>query len=91
MKYFIAYDIREDRIRTRVVRLLEQNARRLQKSLFVGDYREAEAHGIERELLALTADAEQPRLLVAPLCAACTARAWTVGEPLEPERKFFVA
>ena len=35
--------------------------------------------------------ADQTRLLVAPLCAACTARAWTLGEPLEPERKFFVA
>ena len=40
MKYLICYDIAEQRIRQRVVKVLERRAHRLQYSVFVGEFKE---------------------------------------------------
>lgn len=84
MKYIICYDIKEDRIRQRVVKLLESKAHRMQYSVFIGEFDDAGCKIVQSELLATVADADRPLLLMVPMCAACESKAWTVGEPREP-------
>ena len=56
MKYLICYDIAEQRIRQRVIKVLERRARRLQYSVFVGDFKECEYKALREQLLEITAD-----------------------------------
>ena len=83
MKYIICYDILEERIRRKAAKLLESKAYRVQYSVFIGDLSEFEARALREELLAVTEASEKRLLLMAPLCAACEAKAWRVGTPLE--------
>jgi len=83
MKYIICYDIPEERIRRKVAKLLESKAYRVQYSVFIGSLSEFEARALREELLAVTEASEKRLLLMAPLCAACEAKAWRVGTPLE--------
>lgn len=91
MHYLIAYDIAENRIRSRVAKLLEKRGRRLQYSVFYAELAERECQGLWQELQNLTEKADHPLLLIAPLCAACYGRIWMTGEPLEKERAYVVA
>lgn len=91
MHYIIAYDIAENRIRSRVAKMLEKRGRRLQYSVFYADITERECQGLRCELEEITAEAEKPLLLMVPLCAACYGRIWIKGEPLEKARAYIVA
>ena len=83
MKYLICYDIAEQRIRQRVVKLLERRAHRLQYSVFLGDFKECEYKALREQLLEITADSERRLLLIVPMCAVCEAKTWMVGKPIE--------
>jgi len=83
MKYIICYDIPEERIRRKAAKLLESKAYRVQYSVFIGDLSEFEARALREELLAVTEASEKRLLLMAPICAACEAKSWHVGTPLE--------
>nr|WP_304151687.1 CRISPR-associated endonuclease Cas2 [Mitsuokella multacida] len=83
MKYLICYDIAEQRIRQRVVKLLERRAHRLQYSVFVGDFKECEYKALREQLLEITADSERRLLLIVPMCAVCEAKTWMAGRPME--------
>ena len=87
MRYVIAYDISDDRRRTRLAHALEQWGNRVQYSVF-----ECELTG--RELVALLADVEAiatlalDRVRIYRLCAGCAAEAVTLGlhpAPFEPD------
>lgn len=84
MKYIICYDIKENKIRQEVVKVLETQAHRMQYSVFIGDFTEKECQALKDELLVVTQNSERRLLLIVPMCAACEAKAWTVGEPIEP-------
>ncbi len=83
MRYLVSYDIEENRIRRQVQKLLETCARRLQKSVYIADLSRGECLELRSKLLACLTDASTPRLLIAPLCSACSARAFVLGAPLE--------
>ncbi|QNH54167.1 CRISPR-associated endonuclease Cas2 [Selenomonas timonae] len=50
MKYIICYDIKEDRIRTRVVKYLEARALRVQYSVFTCHATAAQMNDMREEL-----------------------------------------
>ena len=80
MKYIVCYDIQEDRIRSKVAKLLESHAMRIQYSVFLGDFTENEAKTLRQELLALTEGSEGRTLMMTPICASCSARMWKMGK-----------
>ena len=83
MKYLICYDIAEQRIRQRVIKVLERRARRLQYSVFVGDFKECEYKALREQLLEITADSERRLLLIVPMCAVFEAKTWMAGKPMD--------
>ncbi len=85
MKYLICYDIEENRLRHRAQKLLERYARRLQKSVYLAELTEQDCRLLRQSLLALLRGAEEPRLLITPLCAACAGRMLVLGSALEPD------
>lgn len=90
MKYIICYDIKEDRIRTRVVKYLEARALRVQYSVFTCRATSAQMNEIREELLCITKTANHPLLLVAPICRACEQGMWMHGKPLEEDVPFLI-
>ena len=90
MRYLVSYDIEENRVRYQAQKLLEACARRLQKSVYVADLSSGECLELRNKLLACLAEAHDPRLFIAPLCSACTARTFVLGSPLEEEKNCII-
>lgn len=90
MRYLICYDIKEDRIRSRLVKYLEGRAFRLQYSVFTCRSTPEEMQEIKREMLRLVKKARQPLLLIVPICEACAKRVWMHGRPLEEEKPYLL-
>ncbi len=86
MRYIICYDISENPVRTRIAKYLESIAWRIQHSVFTCEGSEVKMHVIKKRLLELVESAEDPRLVIAPLCSACESKLWQIGEAKEPER-----
>ena len=90
MRYIICYDISENPIRHRIAKYLESIAWRIQRSVFTCEGNEVKMHVVKKRLLALVESAEEPRLVIAPLCSACESKLWQVGEFRESERAAFI-
>ncbi len=86
MRYIICYDISENPVRTRIAKYLESIAWRIQHSVFTCEGSEVKMHVIKKRLLELVESAEEPRLVIAPLCSACESKLWQIGEAKESER-----
>lgn len=67
----IAYDVRENRSRAAIARLLEKEGERLQKSLFLVRGSPEKLKRLERELQEMLGESDS--LLVLPLCRHCLA------------------
>lgn len=91
MRYLVCYDIAENKIRSRVAKILEKIGRRLQYSVFYVDITEKECQGLRQNLMEATEGGEKSLLLIVPLCASCYGRAWIQGTPLEKEESYIVA
>lgn len=91
VKYIICYDIQENKIRSRVAKLLESRAYRLQYSVFLGTFEENEARDLQRRLIELTCKAEEPLILMTPLCNSCAGKLWKIGRALEEPSGCIVA
>ncbi len=90
MRYLICYDIAEEKIRRRVAKYLESLAWRIQYSVFTCDSDEQKMHCVKRELIHLIKEANQPQLLIAPLCSTCIGKLWHIGTGLEPEQSAII-
>jgi len=90
MKYIICYDIKEDRVRARVVKYLEARALRVQYSVFTCRASAVKMEEMRTELLRLLRTANAPLLLIAPLCRVCEQAVWMHGKPLEEDVPFLV-
>ncbi len=88
MKYIICYDIKEDRIRSRIVKYLEEHAFRIQFSVFSCKCNSKEIKSIWQELLRITEDANNPLLMIIPVCKACDSDILIHGKPLEEDRNY---
>ena len=72
MKYIICYDIKEDRVRARVVKYLEARALRVQYSVFTCRASAVQMEEMRTELLRLLRTANAPLLLsVVPVSRLC--------------------
>ena len=90
MRYVVCYDIADDARRTRVAAALLDFGARVQESVFVADLDE-ELAGRMRERLGKLIDAEQDRVHVFVLCAACVAKTEVLGTAeLVKDREFYV-
>lgn len=83
MQYLICYDISEDKIRRKVVKLLEETALRIQYSVFIAELTDAGLHRLQKKLLTLTEPSEHSLLLIVPLCQSCRTKIWKKGSFLE--------
>ena len=90
MKHIICYDIKEDAVRSRVVKYLEARALRIQFSVFSSNLSSEDVRAMKEELLRLTQDADRPLLLIVPVCKACEKSIWMYGKPLEEDVSFLL-
>lgn len=91
MRYFICYDISEDKVRRGVVKYLESFAHRLQYSVFSFECTAEKLERIKGEVLKLVVQAENPLILIAPICHDCEKKIWKVGDPKEKEQLYVIA
>lgn len=87
MKYYICYDISEDKIRDRVVKYLEAFAHRIQYSVFYCTLDEKKAVKVRGDLMRITQESETRLLLMVPVCKSCEGKIWMEGTPLESADK----
>ena len=90
MKFYICYDISEDKIRSNVVSYLETFAHRVQYSVFVCSLEEKAAAKVRKDLVRLTKESETRLLLMIPVCKSCEGKTWMKGTPLESAEKCVV-
>ena len=90
MKYIICYDIKEDKIRNHVVKYLEERAFRIQFSVFSCKCNNKEIKDIWQKLQQITKEAENPLLMIIPVCKACEKDILIHGQPLETDKSFIV-
>jgi CRISPR-associated protein Cas2 len=77
----VAYDVSDDRTRTRVAHTLQAHGTRIQRSVFVVAMDPASlAHLIDRLITLI--DPETDRLHVLRQCAACRSQSTTHGTPV---------
>lgn len=90
MRYVLAYDVVEDRRRTRFFKRLKRWMAPTQKSVFEGELSVAQLAEVER-LLRRELNLQTDAVRVYPLCSACAARVrnhgvapelWDQGAPL---------
>ena len=91
MKFYICYDITEDKVRDKIVAYLESFAHRIQYSVFYCSLDEDQVTLVKKELQKITRNAENPLLLVIPVCKSCDKKTWMKGIPLESEDSFIIA
>ena len=91
MKFYICYDITEDKIRDKIVAYLETFANRIQYSVFYCNLDEDEAPKVKKELMKITCNADNPLLLMIPVCKSCDKKTWMKGIPLESGDSFIIA
>ena len=84
----IAYDIPEDRSRTRAAKLLEQALSRVQESVFEGWLTRANAERLAEQVGRLAGEDGSVRLYLLPRNAVPRCRAW--GFPPAPETEDFL-
>ena len=78
-QYVVAYDIPDDKRRTRIAKALEAHGSRMQYSVFECHLTEAQFEALWEELRDL-ADAEADSLRAYRLCAACAGWVKTFGQ-----------
>ena len=80
MRYVIAYDIEEDRVRTRVAAILASYGSRVQKSVFECDLEAETLERLNQRLLAELAPAGGGDVRIYRLCADCYGASVGLGE-----------
>ncbi|MGM9580869.1 MAG: CRISPR-associated endonuclease Cas2 [Anaerovibrio sp.] len=94
MRYLICYDIADDRRRKKVSALLEEDAFRIQESVFVGEFTAQELKKIKASLKKLAhVDGEKEAVdsvHIYPLCDACWKKVWQIGSGTGLERVIIV-
>lgn len=80
MTYFISYDIKENKIRSRVAKFLEGIGYRVQYSLFMADLCETDLVDTKGQLEWLIGLADNALLLIVPICKSCESKIWKKGE-----------
>jgi len=80
MRYVIAYDIEDNRRRTRLAKVLEGYGDRVQFSLFEAELSDDEVEVVLRRLRPLV-DKDTDCLRVYPLCARCHGAVRAIGAP----------
>lgn len=80
MRYFISYDIKENKIRNKVAKFLEGIGYRVQYSLFMADLCDKELLNTKMILEKIIKKAENALLLVVPVCKSCENKIWKQGE-----------
>ena len=84
MQWLVAYDVSDDAVRQRFVKVLLDYGQRVQESVFWIDAEDDLADRI-RERLRSVARAETDSLWIVPVCAACARRIETLGPNRVPE------
>lgn len=90
MNYYIAYDISENKIRSKVVRYLESFSYRIQYSVFLCDMDQTSLALVKRTLAKLTAGSEKRRILIVPVYENVRERPWILGRTVEEPQQCIV-
>ncbi len=85
MRYAIGYDISNNRVRARVVRLLKEHGQRVQKSVFEGFLDAGELDELWQRLRK-TLKSEDDAVVFYPLCEACEKKIRRMGRMGSAER-----
>ena len=90
MKYIICYDIKEDKIRSRIVKYLEERGFRIQFSVFSYQCSSIEIKKIWKDLKSKTKNADNPLIMIIPVCKTCDKAILMQGKPLEEDKTVLV-
>ena len=90
MTYVICYDITENKIRNRAAEYLKGIAYRIQYSLFMAELDEKELEKLKLNLSWMTKIANEPLLMIVPVCKSCKQKMWKIGETRESHRSSIV-
>ena len=90
MKYVVAYDVADDRRRTRLVGVLLNYGTRIQESVFFADL-EAGLYGEMLEKVGRVVEISEDVVHVFPVCAGCLEGKVILGNGRVPEyREFYI-
>jgi len=87
-RYIIAYDIVDDRKRTKAADTLKDYGMRIQKSVFDCALKEAAIDELKDKLKTII-DAKEDSILIIPLCETCVTQKQTIGFSLKIIEKDF--
>jgi CRISPR-associated protein Cas2 len=88
MRYFVSYDIADDRRRARLAKELLNYGPRLQESLFLADTSEARFADLQKDVDAIV-DPVLDSVLIVPLCDACWKKVEVKGLAVLPAPQSF--
>jgi CRISPR-associated protein Cas2 len=91
MKYIIAYDIPETKIRSKIAKYLEGVAYRIQFSVFMGDFSENEANTAKTRIMEIIGNPKKRMVVMIPVCKNCEDKIWKVGQFREEEALVAIA
>ena len=91
MKYLICYDIPETKIRTKVVKYLQEFSYRLQYSVFLGEGSRTDIEQTKARLKNFVVDSPKSRFIILPLSAENLQAWWLYGTALEEKKDFLIA
>lgn len=81
MRYVIAYDVVDDRKRTRLAEILLDYGERVQKSVFEADLKRSEMQEIVQRVSHLIAQEDSLRFY--PMCETCAKGILTIGQKVQ--------
>jgi CRISPR-associated protein Cas2 len=84
MKYIVSFDITNDRIRARVVKILSEYAYRVQKSVFEGIISKESLEEM-RNKIEKTIEEKSDSVRIYPLCGKCEAEVKIIGTGIKVE------
>lgn len=90
MQYCIAYDISDNKIRSKVVRYLESFSYRIQYSVFLCNMDHTNLSLVKRTLAKLTAGTDKRRILIIPVYENVRERPWILGSTVEEPKQCIV-
>jgi len=83
MRYVVAYDIGDDKVRLRVARLLQAHGVRVQESVFECVLDHAQVDSLTHRLAGLLHDIDDAEIRFYRLCAACLDASFAVGRDVK--------
>jgi len=92
MRYVVAYDIGDDKIRLKIAQLLQAHGERVQESVFECRLSPDEMDRVSRRVMELLRGIDEGEVRFYRLCAACLQQSFAIGRDVATpaDRRFII-